>query len=227
MKNEAPNEAPKVVLFGATGNTGKYVCKHALEAGHSVIAYVRNPDKLNTLMTSLQVDDALVSSNLKIVKGNLTDATSIATVIEQACLSNSDAIVNVAGKPQRAPVKPPLIPVVIKTICDTMRKLKLGCTLLNQAGEMTVTNPRTTPYFLTRCMIRCFGPLLGIRGMLEDNEDVAHYLYNECSDIDWIMTRPGLLKDVDSKQTPTKVMGIVKAGPSVTAHRDLAQWTVS
>ena len=37
----------KLVVFGATGRTGREVVKQALEKGHHVTAVVRTPEKLN------------------------------------------------------------------------------------------------------------------------------------------------------------------------------------
>lgn len=37
----------KLVIFGSTGSIGSHVVKQALEAGHTVTAFVRKPDKLN------------------------------------------------------------------------------------------------------------------------------------------------------------------------------------
>lgn len=34
-----------VLVFGASGATGREVVKHALDRGHSVSAFVRDPDK--------------------------------------------------------------------------------------------------------------------------------------------------------------------------------------
>ena len=36
----------KVTVFGATGAIGRIVVDDLLEAGHDVVAYVRNPDKV-------------------------------------------------------------------------------------------------------------------------------------------------------------------------------------
>jgi NAD dependent epimerase/dehydratase family enzyme len=36
----------KVTAFGATGAIGGLVVDHLLQAGHDVLAYVRNPDKV-------------------------------------------------------------------------------------------------------------------------------------------------------------------------------------
>ena len=56
----------KIVIFGATGGIGKWALKHALEAGHEVTAFVRNPQKitiqherLTLLVGSIDNDDDL------------------------------------------------------------------------------------------------------------------------------------------------------------------------
>lgn len=37
---------PKLVIFGATGETGLHATRKALELGHSVTVVARNPQKL-------------------------------------------------------------------------------------------------------------------------------------------------------------------------------------
>lgn len=37
----------KITIFGATGGTGKQLVEQALEAGNEVVAFCRNPSKLN------------------------------------------------------------------------------------------------------------------------------------------------------------------------------------
>lgn len=43
----SPSKKLKLVVFGATGRTGKEVVKQALDKGHHVTAIVRTPEKLN------------------------------------------------------------------------------------------------------------------------------------------------------------------------------------
>ena len=54
-----------IVIFGATGGTGQEIVKQALEQGHTVTAFVRNPAKLEHKHT-----------NLKIIQGDVLDYTS-------------------------------------------------------------------------------------------------------------------------------------------------------
>ena len=45
----------KIAVFGATGDTGKQIVEQALQAGYEVVAYARNPSKLNVSNEHLAV----------------------------------------------------------------------------------------------------------------------------------------------------------------------------
>jgi putative NADH-flavin reductase len=71
----------KIALFGATGAVGGYFLNKALAGGHEVTALVRSPEKLGA------------QPNLRAVKGDVTDASDVQSVIDQAdvvvsCLGN-------------------------------------------------------------------------------------------------------------------------------------------
>ena len=80
----------KILVLGATGRTGYLFTRKALEEGHTVTAYVRNPDKALTLLGAHQ--------NLTIVPGALNDAEQLATVS-----SGQDVMVSALG--QKATVR--------------------------------------------------------------------------------------------------------------------------
>ena len=56
----------KIALLGATGPTGLCVVKQALDAGHHVVALVRNPSKLDPDHTRLTVCIILLKPNTHI-----------------------------------------------------------------------------------------------------------------------------------------------------------------
>jgi putative NADH-flavin reductase len=58
----------KLVILGATGATGTLVVEQALAAGHRVTALVRSPHRLT-----------ITHRNLRVVKGDATDAAAVAT----------------------------------------------------------------------------------------------------------------------------------------------------
>lgn len=68
----------KIVIFGASGKTGKLLIEQALENGHQVIAYVRNYGSVS-----------INHSNLKVVVGNLNEKLKLKDIITGAdvCIS--------------------------------------------------------------------------------------------------------------------------------------------
>lgn len=71
----------KVLIFGATGATGREVVKKALDCSHSVRAFVRNPAKFD-----------IRHANLDLMVGDVTDPT----LVERA-VKGSDAVVSALG----------------------------------------------------------------------------------------------------------------------------------
>ena len=69
-----------IAVFGATGPTGKAFCAQALDAGHAVTAAARNPAAFD-----------LRHDNLRVVKADVTDGSSLVPVVEGAA---SDMIVS-------------------------------------------------------------------------------------------------------------------------------------
>lgn len=80
----------KILVLGATGRTGHLFTRKALEEGHAVTAYVRNPDKALSLLGAHQ--------NLTIVPGTLDDAERLS-----AASSGQDVMVSILG--QKATVR--------------------------------------------------------------------------------------------------------------------------
>lgn len=72
----------KVLIFGATGTTGKEVVKQALEREYEVSAFVRNPDKMQ-----------LKHKNLTVVQGDVMNPQSIDEIMHghEAVLSSLGA----------------------------------------------------------------------------------------------------------------------------------------
>jgi len=71
----------KLLIFGASGHTGRELVRQALERGHSVTAFVRQPSKL-----------ASPHPHLRIIQGDVGDATAV-----RAALPNQDAVVSALG----------------------------------------------------------------------------------------------------------------------------------
>lgn len=60
----------KVIVFGASGRSGKYIVEYALDAGHEVKAFVRNASSIT-----------ITHPHLSIVQGDITNPAQVAAAI--------------------------------------------------------------------------------------------------------------------------------------------------
>jgi putative NADH-flavin reductase len=74
-------EKMKLLIFGSTGSIGRLLIEQALEQGHEVTAFARNPAKLD-----------IQHPNLKVVQGDVLNLASV----EQA-VQGQDAVLCVLG----------------------------------------------------------------------------------------------------------------------------------
>ena len=72
----------KIIVFGASGSTGKLVVVQALEAGYHVTVIVRNPEAFK-----------LSDNNLEIIKGDVLQPATF-----EDAVTGKDAVVSVFGK---------------------------------------------------------------------------------------------------------------------------------
>lgn len=79
----------KVIIFGASGGIGKYAVKHALKNGHTVTAFLRNPDKFQ-----------LKDKNLIVVEGEINDKSAVADAVK-----GQDAVIWCVGIPLKRKYK--------------------------------------------------------------------------------------------------------------------------
>ena len=114
----------KILILGATGRTGRIFTQKALEEGHTVTAYVRNPNKARALLGT--------HPNLTITPGDLNDAERLA-----AASAGQDVMVSILG--QKATVREFLhstflqerLPLIMQTVTGTGVK---HCVLLSAYG---------------------------------------------------------------------------------------------
>lgn len=71
----------KLVVFGATGGTGRRVVERALEAGHEVVAVARRPEAIAT-----------AHERLRVVRGDVLERASVEEVVRGA-----DAVISAIG----------------------------------------------------------------------------------------------------------------------------------
>jgi putative NADH-flavin reductase len=71
----------KIIIFGASGKTGLLLLNQALQRGHSVTAFVRNPKKIS-----------LKHPHLNVVKGDIAEPLSVENAVK-----GHDIIINTLG----------------------------------------------------------------------------------------------------------------------------------
>ncbi|HLE57871.1 MAG TPA: NAD(P)H-binding protein, partial [Rhodothermia bacterium] len=77
-----PSDRPrKILIVGATGGTGRQLVARALERGHEVTAFVRNPS-----------EPAIEHSRLTVVQGDVLDPSSL-----DAAMRGQEAVVSALG----------------------------------------------------------------------------------------------------------------------------------
>jgi putative NADH-flavin reductase len=95
----------KLIVFGATGGTGRQVVAQALSAGHTVTAVARHPEAL-----------ALRHDRLMVLRGDVLEPAMLAQP-----LAGQDAVVSALGVRSRAPTT-----VFSSGISNIMQAMKAG-----------------------------------------------------------------------------------------------------
>jgi uncharacterized protein YbjT (DUF2867 family) len=91
-----------VLVFGATGGTGRALVTQALEQGHVVTAFARDPAKVSA-----------THANLRVARGNILDFDSV-----EAAVKNQDAVLSALG------VRPRVGVFVLVTIaCQVLERI--------------------------------------------------------------------------------------------------------
>ena len=76
----------RLIIFGGTGGVGSHLVSQALAAGHSVVAFARNPEALPS------------HPALTVVKGELGDLAAVSKAVEGA-----DAVLSTLGARTNTP----------------------------------------------------------------------------------------------------------------------------
>lgn len=203
-------------MFGATGNTGKHFLKAALDQGYAVKALMRNPAKV-----------PIENDRLTKVKGDLDDVEGISNLI-----NGVDAVVCLANVPRGSKLggdKEGWMPGVIENIMKAMKEHKVR-RLIFQVGAFTLMKGEVAPNCCIVCCIKdcILGYCLGEELILKENQVIAEMFEAETADIDWTLTRPGVLSEEPSKGTVTgDFTESVGSNAEDATFVDLAAWEVT
>ena len=157
----------KVIIFGSTGSIGRQLVKQALEQGHTVTAFARDPSKLDIQHTNLQV-----------VQGDAMDLASVEKAVQDQevvlCSLGGGRKGTIRSKGTRNIIRAMEKAGVRRLICQTT--LGVG----DSQGNLN--------FFWKYIMFGLF-----LRPMFADH--ILQENYVKQSHLDWIIVRPGAFTD--------------------------------
>jgi len=157
----------KLLVFGATGGTGRQTVEQALAQGHQVTALVRQPTAL-----------AIQHPNLVVAQGDALDKEAVRKV-----MLGHDVVISALGTRGG----PPMLPEITRNILDAMQEHGVRRSLwVSSFGAGDSINQMS---WISQTLI--------VKGFLRQaiEEKNAQEKIIMASDMDWIVTRPGGLTD--------------------------------
>jgi len=161
----------KLLIFGATGSIGRQLVQQALEQGHLVTAFVRNPAKLD-----------IQHADLRIVQGDVMDLA----LVEQA-VQNQDAVLCALGSGQK------------KTGTVRSEGTRNMIRAMEQAGVRRLICQTTLGVEESWGNLNFFWKYIMFGFLLRQvyADHVKQEEYVKQSHLDWIIVRPGAFVDGD------------------------------
>jgi len=155
----------KVVIFGATGGTGKALVEQALNLNYEVSAFVRSPQKLK-----------VVHRNLKVIKGDVLDYQDVFKAVE-----NQDVIFCNLGMP--ASDKSTLRKDGTENIVKAMKEHKIK-RFICQTSLGFADSKEVLPWHMKYLIV----PFI-LKNAFKDHELQESVI--DKSGLDWTIVRPG------------------------------------
>ena len=153
-----------VLVFGSSGGTGRELVRQALEQGHVVTAFARDPAKLDINHT-----------NLRVAQGNVADYAAV-----ERAVKNQDAVMCALGS--SSPLRrDPILIEGVRNIIDAMERA--GGRRLIYLSFLGVRNGRNQLSFLGKYII---APL-ALRNVVADHEAKERLIKQ--SRLNWTIVR--------------------------------------
>lgn len=163
----------KVIVFGATGQTGKIAVSKLLEAGHQVTAFARKPDKI-----------AIKHEHLTLAQGDLANADSV-----EAAMKSQDTVFCAIAPGSLKYTG--FFHTAALAILQAMTKQGVK-RIVNLSAWGAGDSRAHSPFFFRAVII----PLI-LKKVFEDKEKGEEVLM--ASQLDWVNVRPGMLTNAPAK----------------------------
>ena len=159
----------KLLIFGSTGGTGRELVNQALDQGHSITAYARDPAKIEDIQ----------HSSLKVVRGNVLDPIAV-----KGAVAGQEAVfVTIGAGPARTTLREEGTRNIIEAMHGTDVK-RLICQSSLGVGDSRAN----LPFFTKHIVVGIF-----LKHAFADHERQEAVVRQ--STLDWTIVRPPHLKD--------------------------------
>lgn len=192
----------KVVVFGATGRTGRRVVERALDNGHHVTGIARTPSKLELTHESLYLE-----------QGDVLDYESFADLLQ-----GQDAVISTIGKESYLS-RVTLYSEGITNIVRGMNEHGVSRLIAITAGGTHPGWDRNNAVFYELFIKRIL-----LRGQYQDMRRMEAIIQE--SDVDWTIVRPSGLSDDEGTGNYRAKVGYSFSESSTTTRDDLAEFIV-
>jgi uncharacterized protein YbjT (DUF2867 family) len=173
----------KLTIFGATGATGKQLIKQALAAGNPVVAYARDPSKIEAS-----------HELLTLVQGELTD-----TAVIEGATSGADAVISVLGPRPGENIHSKPLTNGMQNILAAMQRTNVRRLIISSTPS--ASDPKDLPDFKFKVLVTLIKTLM--RPAYEEIVNVARLV--RASDTDWTIVRVSMLNN-------NPALGTIRAG---------------
>ncbi|MFN7325869.1 MAG: NAD(P)-dependent oxidoreductase [Chitinophagales bacterium] len=196
----------KIILFGATGYSGRAILAEALQQGYEVTVLVRNASKIQSQ-----------HPNLTIVEGDVLDESVVASV-----LKHQEVVIQCLGIGGKGDGKPStFISDATKIMIDEMKKQQVH-RLIAISNVGAGNSVAFQPWFFTNLILPYFMKWLKV--IIEDKNRMEAIIMN--SELNWTIVRCPNIVDKSAKGTVTATLDGKDLKLSVTLT-DMAAFIVN
>jgi len=177
-----------IIVFGASGGVGRHFTKLALDKGHNVTAFVRNPSKLE-----------LEHVRLTVIQGNAFDKNAV-----KSAISGQDAVISCLGS-TTGMKKSKQLEDMTKIVVDEMvaSNIKRIVYIASAGIENEI------PGMMGKLMMKM------LKNVLEDHRNAVNYIKN--NNLTYTIVRPmGLNDKVYTGVYKETMTGVPSTGRSIT-----------
>nr|WP_294941751.1 SDR family oxidoreductase [uncultured Mucilaginibacter sp.] len=188
----------KIVIFGASGGTGKQVVAMALQQGFEVTTIIRNPDAFY-----------IQHPNLKIAKGDILAPSTFKNKLQ-----GQDAVISCLGVPKIQETT--LYSAGIRNIVQSMQEVGLDRILCISSGALDIPPGSSfiMRFLLKNVLQRIYKPIYTDMRLMEDTL--------KASGLNWTIVRAPKLTDGKNKGRNRNITGQPLKGIPQISRADLA-----